>query len=419
MSLYTIVIATECNNDNNMNSKYSKYTMTVAGKPVINWVLEAFQNLNSDKVIISTDEKSRQIKDCIDSSYTLIGTSVSSAAGDVIALGLKEIACNNGTVLIVRGDNPLIDADSLLSAYGMHSDGKNPATYMSKDKICDTYAAFFDLKTLQSFINTLDEEELKCNLSSFLDKFSQGKNDITLCRTDSSQYVHISDRQSLAEADKLLNRRVVEKVMSSGVTVLNPDSVRISPDVKIGRDTIIYPGTILEGHVSIGEDCIIGPNTKITDSTIGDNTEVQSSVVIESEIGNNTSVGPFAYVRPNSKIGSNIKVGDFVEVKNATIGDGTKIAHLTYVGDADVGERVNFGCGTVVVNYDGIHKHRTTIEDDCFIGCNTNLVSPVTVRKGAYTAAGSTITDEVPADALAIARSRQIVKDGWAKGKKK
>ena len=119
------------------------------------------------------------------------------------------------------------------------------------------------------------------------------------------------------------------------------------------------------------------------------------------------------------KIGDNIKVGDFVEVKNASIGNGTKIAHLTYVGDADVGERVNFGCGTVVVNYDGIHKHRTVIEDDCFIGCNTNLVSPVTVKHGAYTAAGSTITDEVPADALAIARARQVVKEGWAKGKKK
>ena len=229
----------------------------------------------------------------------------------------------------------------------------------------------------------------------------------------------MNDRIQLAEADRLLNLRNVRRLMNDGVQVLNPETVRVDEDVKVGRDTIIYPNTILEGNCEIGEDCIIGPNTRLKNCTVGNETEIQSSVALDSQIGNGTAVGPFAYIRPNSKIGNNIKVGDFVEVKNATIGDGTKIAHLTYVGDADVGERVNFGCGTVVVNYDGIHKHRTTIEDDCFIGCNTNLVSPVTVRKGAYTAAGSTITDEVPQDALAIARARQVVKEGWAKGKKK
>ena len=237
--------------------------------------------------------------------------------------------------------------------------------------------------------------------------------------TDMEQIMGVNDRAQLAEADRLLNRRNVKALMDGGVMVLNPDTVRVDDDVKAGADTVIYPNTILEGATQIGENCIIGPNTRIINCKISDNTEVQSSVATDSEIGSGTVVGPFAYIRPGSKIGDNIKVGDFVEIKNASIGNGTKIAHLTYVGDADVGERVNFGCGTVVVNYDGIHKHRTTIEDDCFIGCNTNLVSPVTVRKGAYTAAGSTITDEVPQDALAIARARQVVKEGWAKGKKK
>ena len=146
---------------------------------------------------------------------------------------------------------------------------------------------------------------------------------------------------------------------------------------------------------------------------------MQYSVAVDSVVGDNTNVGPFAYIRPNSRIGNNIKIGDFVEIKNAVIDDGTKVAHLTYVGDADVGKRVNFGCGTVVVNYDGISKHRTTIEDDCFIGCNSNLVSPVTIEKGAYTAAGSTITDRVPENALAIARARQVNKDGWVEKNRK
>lgn len=217
----------------------------------------------------------------------------------------------------------------------------------------------------------------------------------------------------LAQADRMLNARKVRELMLAGVCVLDPASVRADADVKVGRDTVIYPGTILEGGTEIGEDCIIGPNTRLKDCKIGNGTEIQYSVALESTVGNGTSVGPFAYIRPHSVIGSGNKVGDFVEVKNASIGDGTKIAHLTYVGDADVGQRVNFGCGTVVVNYDGISKHRTVIEDDCFIGCNSNLVSPVTVRKRAYTAAGSTITDEVPEDALAIARARQVNKDGW------
>ena len=189
----------------------------------------------------------------------------------------------------------------------------------------------------------------------------------------------------------------------------------------MGRDTVLYPGTVLEGDTVIGENCVIGSDTSLRNCKVGNNTTVLKTVAIDSEIGSDTNVGPFAYLRPGTRVGSDVKIGDFVEVKNSTIDDGTKVAHLTYIGDADVGKRVNFGCGTVVVNYDGEHKHRTIIEDDCFIGCNTNLVSPVIVRHGAYTAAGSTITDEVPAESLAIARSKQVVKEQWTanrKGKK-
>ena len=219
------------------------------------------------------------------------------------------------------------------------------------------------------------------------------------------------------QAEKIMNDRVVKKVMLEGVTVIDPATTHISADAKIGMDTVLYPGTIIEGKTVIGEDCVIGPNTRITNCVIGDKNEIISSVLVDSTVGNNTSVGPFAYMRPNSKVGDKVKIGDFVEIKNATIDNGTKVAHLTYVGDADVGKNVNFGCGTVVVNYDGKNKHRTTIGDDVFIGCNTNLVSPVKVNDGAFTAAGSTITDEVPENALAIARAKQVNKTGWVKPK--
>ena len=188
----------------------------------------------------------------------------------------------------------------------------------------------------------------------------------------------------------------------------------IDPRVKIGSGTVILPGTILRGRTVIGKNCTIGPNAIIRDCTVGDETEVNASQLNESTVGAHTTVGPFAYVRPNSKIGDHVKVGDFVEIKNSVIGNGTKISHLTYVGDSDCGERVNFGCGTVTTNYDGFKKYRCTIGDDSFIGCNTNLVAPVKVGEGSYIAAGSTITDDVPADALALARTKQTVKEGWA-----
>ena len=177
---------------------------------------------------------------------------------------------------------------------------------------------------------------------------------------------------------------------------------------------MILGGTIIKDHVVIGEDCVIGPNSLIQKSTVGDRVKLNAVQCYQSRIHSDVDIGPFVHIRPNSEIKSFVHIGDFVEVKNSTIGEGTGISHLTYVGDSDVGKNVNFGCGVVTVNYDGVHKHRCQIEDEAFIGCNTNLVAPVRVGKSAYTAAGSTITKDVPDYALAIARSRQEEKPGFA-----
>lgn len=208
---------------------------------------------------------------------------------------------------------------------------------------------------------------------------------------------------------------IVAKHMEKGVRFLDPSAVYLDPRVEIGAGTMILPGTILRGKTRIGRDCEIGPSAMIRDCTVGDRTEVNASQCNESSIGSDTHVGPFAYIRPNCTVGDHIKVGDFVELKNSSIGDGTKISHLTYVGDSDVGQRVNFGCGTITTNYDGFQKYRCQIGDGAFIGCNTNLVAPVRIGSGAYTAAGSTVTKDVPDDALHIARPEEIIKDGWAK----
>ena len=206
---------------------------------------------------------------------------------------------------------------------------------------------------------------------------------------------------------------IIEKHKKNGVIFMDEDSAFIDAEVTIGTGTKIAPNVHLVGNTVIGKDVSIGFNTEIENAEIGDGVKIRQSVILDSKIGAGTTVGPFAYVRPNCVVGENVKLGDFVEIKNSNIGNGTKLSHLTYVGDADVGEKINFGCGTVVVNYDGKNKYRTTIKDGAFIGCNTNLVAPVTVGENAFTAAGSTITDDVPADTLAIARARQVVKTNW------
>lgn len=201
--------------------------------------------------------------------------------------------------------------------------------------------------------------------------------------------------------------------LDAGVVFIDLKAVYIDEGVRIGKGTVIYPCVVLEGDVEIGENCTIGQNTRIKDSIIGNGTSIQSSVILESKVGNETSVGPFAYLRPNSEIGSHCKVGDFVEIKNSRLDDGAKAAHLTYVGDSDVGKKVNLGCGVVFVNYDGSKKYRSVVEDGAFIGCNVNLVSPVHVGKDAYVAAGSTITNDVEDGALYVARSKGKSIEGW------
>ena len=214
---------------------------------------------------------------------------------------------------------------------------------------------------------------------------------------------------------RVIRRKINVAHMEAGVNIIDLDNTYIDETVSIGTGTVIYPGVILENDSMIGPNCVIGANTRLVGSKLGEGVEVWYSMVVESIIGDYTKVGPFAYIRPGSRIGSNVRIGDFVEIKNSNIGDNTSVSHLTYIGDSDVGDRVNFGCGTVTVNYDGKEKYRTTIGDNAFIGCNTNLIAPVKVGNSAYTAAGSTITFDVPDESLAIARERQTNMDGYAK----
>lgn len=225
--------------------------------------------------------------------------------------------------------------------------------------------------------------------------------------------VVVESKKDLLFVTKRLQERINNKLLDNGVTIMDIYSTYIDFDVTIGMDTIIYPNTFITGQSQIGEDCVIGPDVRISDAIIGNDTTIKDSTVLESRVGSNTTVGPYAYIRPKSDIGSHVKVGDFVEVKNAVIGDGTKMSHLSYIGDADLGKNINVGCGVVFVNYNGKDKNRSTIGDDSFIGCNSNIVAPVTIEPLAYVAAGTTVTKDVQSGALAVGRAKQENKAGW------
>lgn len=218
--------------------------------------------------------------------------------------------------------------------------------------------------------------------------------------------------------NKAQRTEVIEKLLASEVEIPCTDGVIIEENVKIGKDTLILPNTIILGKTEIGENCVIGPNSYISDTIIGDNTKLNNTQSFSSQIGSGVTAGPFVHIRPNCKIADNVHIGNFVEVKNSTVDEGSKLPHLLYVGDSDVGKDVNFGCGCVTVNYDGRNKARTTVKDGAFIGCNTNLIAPVTIGENAFTAAGSTITENVPGNALAVARCKQTVKENWVNIKK-
>lgn len=224
-----------------------------------------------------------------------------------------------------------------------------------------------------------------------------------------------ADAESAYAVQEQLRRRINYAFMQRGVFLTDPNTTHISPRARLAPGCTVLPGCLIYGGSQVGAGAVIGPNTLLRDAVIGEGCTVNSSQVTESTVGAGTTVGPFAYIRPGCTIGEKARVGDFVELKNSTVGDGTKISHLTYIGDSDLGRRINIGCGVVTVNYDGKRKYRTTVEDDSFVGCNVNLVSPVKIGRGAYLAAGGTITEDVPEEALVIARSRQTVKPDWVK----
>ena len=424
-----------------MKSKMPKVLHEVMGRPMVKRVVDTAKDLEAKNICVVTGHMSETVQEALKDEGVSFAVQEKQLGTGHAVMQAEEYINENEDVLILYGDTPLIKAETLEKLIEYHRSENNGVSIISaivedsagyghiirdKDGNFVKNVEYKDatpeeklVKEINSGIYCFKGSSLKKALKLITNDNAQGEyylpDALEMTIGDVTEFFGVNNRVQLAQANKIMQKRINEKHMLNGVTIIDPTDTYIADDVEIGMDTIIYPGCVLEGKTVIGDDCKIGPNTRLTDMTLAPNVTIQYTVAMESEIGSGTKVGPFAYIRPNSKIGENIKIGDFVEVKNSVIGNGTKVSHLTYIGDSDVGERINFGCGTVTVNYDGHKKFRTTIEDDVFIGCNANLVAPVTLKKGSYVAAGSTITKDVPEKSLAVARNRQTNIDGWTK----
>lgn len=449
--LKTIILA--AGEGTRMKSKKPKVLHKIFDKSIIKYIIDTAKKSNSDEICVVIGHKSDEVKEEIEKENIKIAIQSERKGTGHAVMQAMDFIEDDKDILILYGDTPLITSDTLNNLLDCHRKNSeigvsfisaivdNPSGYgriiRDKDnnflkivedkdandeekaiKEINTGIYLFKGKDLRYALNNLKNDNIQSEyyLTDCLELILKSGKKVSSTVVDGiNEFLGVNSREQLADATRKLQERINKKHMENGVTIIDTKNTYISSDAEIGMDTIIYPGCVIEGKTVIGENCSIGPNSQITNMIIHDNVKFQSSTGIDSEIGSNTNVGPYAYIRPNSTIGENVKIGDFVEVKNSVIGDNTKVSHLTYIGDADVGKRINFGCGTVIVNYDGKKKHRTIIEDDVFIGCNTNLVAPVTVKKGSYIAAGSTITKNVPEDVLAIARARQQIIEGWTK----
>ena len=439
-----------------MKSAGPKSMCRVLLKPMIDWVIDAVRGAGIDQICVVTGYGGDQLRAHLPEEIETVRQLRQLGTGDAVRSAAGFIERCGGSVIVLNGDAPLIDPETINSAFEKHCAEGNSATVISA-RVDNPYGygrIVIDRRdgSLSRIVEEKDADEqekgiyevnsgafwfngadLLESLSGLTGDNAQGEYYLTdtvailrragkragvYSTVNSSVVLGANDRRQLMELNRIAQKSILERLMSEGVDIPCPDGILIGPDVSVGRDTMILPNTLIHGRTVVGENAVIGPNTRIADSEIGSDVRMDNVCCERARVLSGADVGPFVHIRPDSVVGERVHLGNFVEIKNSVVGEGTKVSHLTYVGDSDVGSGVNFGCGCVTVNYDGREKHRTTIGDHAFIGCNTNLIAPVTVAENAYTAAGSTITEDVPADSLGIARARQVNKEGWVKRRK-
>lgn len=432
-----------------MKSERPKVLCGVLKKPMLGWVLDAADEFGFDKIGVVTGFKSELTEEYLGSRSDTIKTFFQDrqlGTGDAVKRA-SELIGSVDCVCVLNGDAPFIDAETLRKSLEFHktsgadvtvitaeiadptgygriirSGGKFTAIREQKDcspeeaKICEVNsgAYWFNSKVLLSALPKLTTNN--ANGEFYITDCIQIIGNAAAFTSENPDIVlGANTRKALLELNEKARQMVFERLMNNGVSFITTDGIIIGADVKIGCDTLILPNTVILGETVIGKGCEIGANSHIEDCVIGDNVVLDNVKACGATVEDNVKIGPFAQLRPGTTIRKGVKIGDFVEIKNSDIGENTAVAHLTYLGDSDVGRGVNFGCGCVTANYDGVNKFRTEIGDHAFIGCNTNLIAPVKVGENATTAAGSTITKDVPPNSLAVERAQTRIIENWQK----
>ncbi len=439
-----------------MKADMPKPMFKVLGETMLEWVIGACEKSGLSDICIVKGYKAEMIDEYLGGRYETVLQAERLGTAHAVMQAVPFMAKRpDGNTLVLCGDAPFIDSKTINDSLTLHKENGNSVTVITSE--VDNPTGYGRIIRSEKGISSIVEEKDATNEQKKIREINSGAywfktadliDALNAVTTNNSQgeyyltdtiYILLSkgkkadafisenpnvvlganDRKGLLMLNKTAREDIIGKHLENGVEFTCTDGITIGRDVVIGEGTQILSGTVLTGKTVIGCNCIIGPDCIIENSTVGDDTKLNYVQCYDSQIDNNVKIGPFVQIRPGSHIMSGAKIGDFVEIKNSVIGEGTAVAHLTYVGDSDVGAYVNFGCGVVTVNYDGEKKSRCTIEDNSFIGCNTNLIAPVSVGKGAYTAAGSTITRDVPADALAIERGDLRFVEGYAARKLK
>jgi bifunctional UDP-N-acetylglucosamine pyrophosphorylase/glucosamine-1-phosphate N-acetyltransferase len=434
-----------------MKSKRYKVLHPVCGKPMVTHVVDAVRGAACERVVVVIGHGAEAVQATMGDSVEYALQAEQLGTGHAVLQAKHPLAAEEGITVVVAGDTPLISSDTLQALMALHQREGASATVLTANmpdptgygrivrgpdggvlsvvehKDCSPEEALiteintatycFDNRKLFEALahvtnNNAQGEYYLPDVIGILQR--QGDRVSAYLLADPAEATGVNDRMALAEAERLMRRRINAEHQANGVTLIDAENTYIETGVTIGSDTVVYPGTILRGRTSIGSDCIIGPSADLTDTVVGSGSTIRQSVCDGADLGDECSVGPFAYLRPGTKLGRHVKVGDFVELKNASVGDNSKVPHLSYIGDAIVGSGVNVGCGAITANYDGHNKFVTEIGDNVFVGSNVNLIAPVKIGNGAFIVAGSTITHDVNDNDVAIARVRQENKPGYA-----
>ena len=447
---YAVILA--AGKGTRMQSKLYKVLHKVCDRTMVELVLDSLSDLEMQEVITVVGHGAERVKEVLGDRTKFVLQEEQLGTAHAVKVAKDELKDKEGTTIVMYGDTPLIRSETINNMLDHHEKMNAKATVLTaiadnpfaygriirdvngnlvkiveekdateqerKIKEINSGIYCFDNKLLFEMLEKVknDNNQGEYYLPDVLGLIREQKEIIeTYLCDDFDETFGVNDRVALAYAENVMRNRINTKHMLAGVTLVDPTNTYIAPNAVIGRDTTIYPNVTIKSNTIIGEDCQIKPNSYLENVQIGNGVKVISSTISDSKIGDYTSVGPYSHIRNNCELGKHVRVGNFVELKNTTYGDGSKTAHLSYLGDTEVGSNTNIGCGTITVNYDGKNKYKTKIGSDAFIGCNSNLIAPLEIGDGAVVAAGTTVTEDAPDDTLVIARVKQENKMGYAK----